>query len=321
MRRIARETGYSTATVSRALAGSNLITADTRQTVLNCARVLGYRFDNCRQIAVITPDLGGRAYFGPLVHMLAAELEKYDFIPVMISLKHLKLIEQLPFCGAISLLSNDGFERYWGERHIVPLVCINTSPRHLDGIFMVGSNDAQGMELAVNHLLELGHTRIGRIGGRHSFNSHDNWNSRARDISFRNLMEANHLAADLHTILDDAGMIESVKSVLDRNVTALINLNEGDELAVYHALNILGRKIPEDISVVSWSEDYVAPYLFPPLTSLRQNYMMLVQESCKLLRQQLAGETVEGDVLVDYHFVVGGSTAAPRRITRRRRGK
>lgn len=131
---------------------------------------------------------------------------------------------------------------------------------------------------------------------------------------FRRLMEKNRLPGDIHAVVVNSGMIDSVKSILDRKVTAIINLNEGDELPVYHALHVLGRKIPQDISVISWSEEYVAPYLVPSLTSLQQNYAMLVREACKLLRRQLAGEIITGDILVDYRFVPGGSTAPPRAI-------
>jgi len=106
-------------------------------------------------------------------------------------------------------------------------------------------------------------------------------------------------------------MIESVKSLLDRGATAIINLNEGDELPIYHALSLLNRKIPDEVSLISWSEDNVAPYLVPSLTSLRQDYGMLVQHACRLLRQQLDGTAADGDVLVDYRFAVGGSTAPP----------
>lgn len=314
LHQIALKTGYSTATVSRALAGSSLIPADTRQVIISCAREVGYRFDSCRQVAVIVPKLGTRDYFGSLVNILSDELEKYELVPVMISLQHLSLLEQLPFCGAISLLSNDGFEAYWGERHIMPLVCINTSARHLDGIFMVGSNDEQGMGAAVEHLLALGHRRLGRLGGSHSFNCPGNWNSYARDVSFRRLMAEHRLPEDLLAVGGGSNMIESVKSLLDRKVTAIIALNEGEELPIYHAANILGKKIPRDLSIINWSENIVAPYMIPPLTSLQQNYGMLVYQACRLFRRLLAGEVIAGDILVDYNFIIGGSTAPPRKM-------
>ncbi len=312
LRQIAAQTGYSVATVSRALAGSNLITAETRRVVLNCARELGYRFESCRNVAVIVPNLGTGAYFGPLVNALARELGSHEFIPIMISLQHLNLLEQLPFCGAVSLLSNDGFEAYWGERHIMPLVCINTSARHLDGIFMVGSNDAQGMTLALEHLLSLGHRRIGRIGGAHSFDYPENWNSHARDVTFRRIMREHELPEDLWTVASERSMIEVVKLLLNQKVTAIINLNEGDELKIYQALHILDKKMPRDISLVSWSEDNVAPCMVPSLSYLRQDYDALVSQAVKLLRKLLAGEIVTEDILVDYHFRAGASTGPVR---------
>lgn len=54
---IAERTGFSIATVSRALAGSPLISARTRREVMACARETGYRDEVCREVAVIMPDV------------------------------------------------------------------------------------------------------------------------------------------------------------------------------------------------------------------------------------------------------------------------
>ncbi len=308
LRKIADITGYSTATVSRALSGSSLITAGTRRAVLNCAREIGYKFDTCREVALIVPGYSFEWYYGALVNRLCTELEHIEYVPVIISLGHLELLERLPFCGAISLLGNDGFEVYWGERHIMPLVCINTSARHLDGIFMVGSNDAQGMRLALEHLIGLGHRKIGRVGSIISFDYPHSWNSHNRDISFCKIMRANNLSADYKAIVTGNNQIEVIKKLLDQGVTALISLHEGMEAQVVQAVSLLGWKIPEQVSIISWSDGTTTPYLQPSVTTLEQDYGRLVRESCRIFRDLLAGEIVSGDILVDYRFNIRAST-------------
>ena len=308
---IAARTGFSIATVSRALAGSPLISARTRREVMACARETGYRDEVCREVAVIMPDIPYGAYFGTLLHQLQEELRRNRFVPVIFSTLELHVLEKMPFCGAISLLAHNGLEAYWGARHTIPLVCINTRPRHLDGIFTVGSNDVQGMRSAVGHLIQLGHRRIGRLGGGYSFGDRTNWNSYARDLAFRDLMAEHGLPAELRVAVEAQSVPEAVRQLLDMGVTAMILLNEGMELEAMHALRLLNVRVPEMLSVVGWSSDAVAPFLEPSLTNLEQNYTELVRCGCEIFQKLLNGEPVAGDVLVDYRFRVRSSTAPP----------
>ena len=114
---IAARTGFSIATVSRALAGSPLISARTRREVMACARETGYRDEVCREVAVIMPDIPYGAYFGTLLHQLQEELRRNRFVPVIFSTLELHVLEKMPFCGAISLLAHNGLEAYWGAAY------------------------------------------------------------------------------------------------------------------------------------------------------------------------------------------------------------
>ncbi len=314
MRQVAERSGYSPATVSRALAGSPKITIAARRAILQAVRECGYR-DECRAIALIVPDFSFSNYFGLLLERLYRECARHGFAPAILSNTQLQLIEEQHFCGAISVMSLDGLERYWGSRHSLPLVCINTSPRHLDGIFTVGSNDEQGMQLAVRHLLELGHRRIGRIGGLYSFYTPANWNSSNRDRVFRKLMSERGLPDDLFVVAGapSGNLVESVKSLLARGCTALLSLDEGQELELMHVLRILDCRVPEDLSLIGWSHASVASHLEPALTSLEQNFEELVFRAVELFRQRLEGVPGGEDLLVDYHFVPRASTAPPPR--------
>ena len=132
LKEIAEATGYSIATVSRALNGSPRITPETRRSVLACARRTGYR-TACRRVALIVPGYQFDGYFGSVLRLLAAELGRLDYPVEVLSSTGLDVLEEHSFCGAISVMAQNGLERYWGDRHILPLVCINTRPRHLDG--------------------------------------------------------------------------------------------------------------------------------------------------------------------------------------------
>lgn len=130
--------------------------ARNARSVLACARRTGYR-TACRRVALIVPGYQFDGYFGSVLRLLAAELGRLDYPVEVLSSTGLDVLEEHSFCGAISVMAQNGLERYWGDRHILPLVCINTRPRHLDGIYTVGSNDEQAVRSPSDILLERGH--------------------------------------------------------------------------------------------------------------------------------------------------------------------
>ena len=311
LKQIAEATGYSIATVSRALNGSQKITAEAKRAILQQARRSGYRTE-CRNVALIVPHFQFDGYFGGVLRILATELARMGFTSEVIGSENLAVLEEHSFCGAISIMAQNGLERYWGNRHIMPLVCINTQPRHLDGIYTVASNDEQGVRLAVDHLTGLGHQRIGRFGGFESFHDPANWNSMNREQAFRRLLAEQGLEPELYASSSGgvAPTLDALKSLLDREVTAIITVNEGLELETLYALDLLSIRVPEEISVLSWTQPTPAEYLKPTLSGLEQNFPELIRAGCEMFRSLLTGNPVE-DILVDYRLVPRGSTAPP----------
>ena len=309
LKEIAEATGYSIATVSRALNGSPRITPETRRSVLACARRTGYR-TACRRVALIVPGYQFDGYFGSVLRLLAAELGRLDHPVEVLSSTGLDVLEEHSFCGAISVMAQNGLERYWGDRHILPLVCINTRPRHLDGIYTVGSNDEQAVRLAVGHLLERGHRRIGRFGGISSFYDPSNWNSVNRENAFRSQLAAHGLEPELYATNTGStpSTIEAVKSLLDRGATALVTVNEGLELETLHALNVLGVRVPDEVALLSWTQPNPAGFVRPSISGIEQNFEELVRQSCETFRRLLAGEPA-GDTLIDYRLQIRESSA------------
>ena len=88
LKQIAEATGYSIATVSRALNGSSKITAETKRAVLAQARRCGYRIE-CRSVALIVPHFQFDGYFGGVLRLLAAELSRQCFTIEVISSENL----------------------------------------------------------------------------------------------------------------------------------------------------------------------------------------------------------------------------------------
>ncbi len=310
LKEIAAATGYSTATVSRALNGSPKITPEAKRTILACARKVGYRVE-CRRVALIVPNFQFGGYFGSVLEPLATELARNGYSIEVLSSTYLDVLEEHPFCGAISVMAQNGLEYYWGERHIMPLVCINTRPRHPDGIYTVGSNDEQAVRLVIEHLLERGHRRIGRLGGETSFDDPTNWNSTNREQAFRRCLSGHGL--DPALVASPRGTTpsvpEAIKSLIDRGATAIITVNEGLELPALHALRVLSVRIPEQMALISWTQPNPAALVTPSISGIEQNFIELVRQGCETFHRLLAGEPV-ADTLVDYRLQIRESSAA-----------
>ena len=300
----------SAATVSRALAGSGKISQTTRRRILQAARRNGCS-RRSNTVALLIPSLTLHGYFGQLCGQLLQELDYSGFRPVILPGKYLELIEELDLCGAISVFSLNGLEKYWGKNHIMPLVCINTAPNHLEGIFTVSSNDEQAMRAAVKHLYALGHRKIGRLASHGSLFQENNWNSLARKASFEQIMSEYGLSSDFVGAITDDDCFNALKRLTDSGVTAIIIQDEGFEMSVLHALRCMGCRVPEDLSVISLSFAGVGQKLYPSLTTLEQNFPQIVRCSCDMFRNLLKGEKIPGDIFVDYSFTPRESTANP----------
>ena len=178
----------------------------------------------------------------------------------------------------------------------------------------VDFDNAAGTEQAVRHLLDLGHRRIGLINGALYLRS-----SLSRTNTF-------------HRILDDAGVAfnpawEITSSSFQIDATAAERLRtvirgENAPTAFYAAghylsmqavemLQSLGRRIPEDVSVVGFGDPYTAAYLNPPLTTVRHPIEELGElAAARLLDDVSHGQASRAAEILPVEFVIRRSTAS-----------
>ncbi len=312
LRRLARETGYSIATISRALNRRDGVRSEVARAIIDAARRSGYR--ECGEtIAVVTPSLGFRNYADRLLPELQKAFRDTGYFLEVLPLDSLPLIEEQRLAGAISLMVENGLERYWGEREIIPLVCVNSRPRHLEGIYSVVSHEAGGMRLAWETLYRAGHRKIALFGQRAAYETAENWCVSQRVEAFRNLAAAAGEDSSLVVLMGEAlpDAVLPVRRALEGGVTAFIAFGEAYAPVLLYALRVLGVRVPEEVSVVSWETPGVSPYLSPAVTSVEQDLESVARRSAALLLGLLAGKSPEGDIEVEYRFLPRESVAPP----------
>jgi LacI family transcriptional regulator len=178
----------------------------------------------------------------------------------------------------------------------VVIVDPHTGPPTLPSV--EGDNLA-GAITATEHLIALGHRRIGFLAGRPDLES-----ARLREQGFRDAMAAAGIAVDPELI--GVGEYELATSEgparrllqLAEPPTAIFAANDLSALQVLHVARSLGRAVPDDLSVIGFDNIPESALADPPLTTIDQSI------------QQMGAEAVR--LLVD---LLGGRTARPQQIT------
>ena len=85
----------------------------------------------------------------------------------------------------------------------------------------------------------------------------------------------------------DRPLYECIAYLLKRNISALMVGNEGYALETVHILNLFGKRIPEDISLLLWEQEGVTELCTPRITAVCQDFDALADSAAELLQHQL----------------------------------
>lgn len=186
--------------------------------------------------------------------------------------------------------------------------------------YLIYNDDAYGIRLIVQHLIELGHTKIAflgnKLGGRTNSEREDGFRTGldAAGISIREGYI--HQAA---SSTPDHGY-ESSKYFLSlpERPTAIVCYNDYLAVGVYKAMAQKGLRIPQDISVTGFDDIIIADYLNPPLTTLHQFKYELGIGAAKMMldileqNSELSGPANPQRVALKGQLIVRESTTPPR---------
>jgi LacI family transcriptional regulator len=169
----------------------------------------------------------------------------------------------------------------------VPAVLVNRAEAR-SRVPTVISDDVSGMRLAVEHLVGLGHPRIGHLAGPQNLST-----GILRLQGFRESMKTAGLdagavvAATAYT--REAGKVAAA-ALLDRfeGLTAVAAANDLLALGLYQELASRGLLCPEDISVVGHNDMPLVGMVHPPLTTVRINHHEMGGEAAQLLLDQIS---------------------------------
>ena len=297
---VARHAGVSTATVSRVISGSVAARPETRARVLAAADTLGYRpsavarslkLRTTRTLGLLVTDIQN-PYYPQIVRAVEDAALERDLAVVLCNgaddpgreETYLDLLVDRRVDGII-IASSGLHERHgaWLARRSVPVVLVNWAAPDLPLPAILSDNRAGGT-LATNHLLSLGHRRIGHLSA-----------------PARNAAAAERLggieAALVDAALDPGSLVvitgdgqvaggeRAALELLERmpDVTGIVCYNDLTAIGAARALQARGRRIPADVSIVGFDDIALSAWIDPPLTTIAQQTSEMGRWAVRLL--------------------------------------
>jgi len=287
---LAKKCGVSKATISRVFTGRARVSQTIRARVLAAARELDYRPQqvmarDCVAIIVAdTPSPQHRTSFSErLLTSAVFEITRRNLLTEVIPVRELaKLYDS--YTKAVLLLSEPHIEEYRAEfeRLSMPIVTVN---KQYPFSCSVNTDHGQGVTLALEHLYERGHRRIGMTVDRP-----ENLAGRERIEAYR-AFQGRHKLAELPVgyfcNIDQETSGKELDRVLGGKPTALIVCGESVALQSTYELKRRGLRIPEDLSLITSELTDTCCWMSPELTTINQDLDTLATETVTLLMSRI----------------------------------
>jgi len=322
---IAAQARVSMATVSRVVNGTGPVSDQTRHRVLVAIDSLGYErpvtatTDSTTTIGVITPELVN-PIFDEYAHEIQTEISRSGAVPLICSqtpggTSEDEYVQVLLRHGAAGLVFVSGRHadyhadvgRYTRlTQNGVPFVTINGAREEIRASDF-STEDSLGIQVAVHHLRELGHTRIALLGGQTHIVP-----ARRKADAFRAVMADDFGNRDpiiIQTFYTYEAAAAATSSLVERGVTAIVAGSDLQALGAIRTLRQMGRKVPEEVSVVGFDDSRLMGHLDPPLTTIRQPVQAITRAAVAALLAQVGGGPAHpGAFVYTPDLVVRGST-------------
>lgn len=290
----------------RALSGHPSVRPELRQRIIRFAAEQGYSLPSRRtgNIAVIIAGMCFQGYLPALLGPLYDELIARNLKPYLIPQTVAPHLADCMFDGLISTTWIPGLEKQYPREHSLPFVALNSMDNRLDNVFMVSSDETEGMNLGISYLYNMGHRRIAYLFSSPA----ENPGSRERVQAIRRCCVSYNLPCeDFLLIRTEKFPFEKIiDRVLELQADALFMISEGIASEIYSLLHRRGIRIPEDLSVMGL-ECGDASFCVPPLTALRQDFKGLARESVIMLEKQIKGIPMAHNIRLPFQFTERGS--------------
>lgn len=321
LKEIARELEVSVSTVSKALRDNEEISLDTRQKIQAFAKLFNYRPNSIalnlrnqstKSIAIIIPEIVNH-FFSKVIKGIEKEASQRNY-NVIITVSNDSFEKEVLNVQTLANGSIDGFivsvaketMRKNDYRHLnetiaqgVPVVMFDRKSDQV-ACDKVAIDDRSGAQKATQKLLDSGCKQIVLITTEDFVSV-----GKLRKEGYLKALQKNKLTIDPELIIEvddtlnsdqtEAHIAQKLKQLLKKHphIDGLIGVNEFYTITAVNYFKSQNIKIPDQISVIAFSDGVLPKYSFPSITAIFQHGKQMGQSAAKLLLDRLEGVTAE----------------------------
>jgi DNA-binding LacI/PurR family transcriptional regulator len=284
---LAEELGISPSTVSRALNKEGRISMETRKVVTDLANKWGYTpnpFAVCLlnkyksgNIGIVVPSFSG-SYFTKIVDSanksLAASgyhllINSHDGIfsnevSIVNRLNQMR-VEGLILCGASNQNSIDHLLSVLEDE--VPVVLIDRVFEDMDASYVI-TDDFSGAQKAVNYMIKTGCKKIIHLKGPENLSTSFN-----RLMGYKESLHVNKIEFSDQNVIstEDCQWLDRLQELVSSNqVDGILAFNDFVAFDAVELLKKIGKKIPDEVSIIGFADEPVSYYMTPKLSTVLQ---------------------------------------------------
>jgi LacI family transcriptional regulator len=332
IQQLAKAAGVSIATVSRALNNSgHPVNEETRKKILSLAEEFGYRPNQTAR--TLRMDRSG------MIGIVADDITSY-FTPIIIR----GIQDYLKGQGLFCIIINTDWDPENEKRAVQELL-----ERSVDGVIFVESwrqtantdlniadkpyvfvhrlfpathehsvvpDEIYGSRLAVNHLIKLGHRRIGFINGPENY-----YASSDRLIGYRQELAANKIRVDESLIefgdWEVSSGTQSAQKLLEmiNPPSAIFAANDLMALGALNTAQSLGLSVPGDLAIVGYDDREIASLVKPSITTVSLPCYEMGLSAASMLHSILKDEEIAEEIHIKGQLIVRESCGAENKTT------
>jgi DNA-binding LacI/PurR family transcriptional regulator len=311
---LAKLAGVSSGTVSNVISGSAKVSERSRQKVLEAIRILDYhpnliarslKTNRTHTLGIVIPDITipffpkiirgaecaarEQGYFLIVLDSEGSSLREADMI-ALLRAQRVEGILLVTAAGAQELSS----ERLTSLAASSPVVCLDRLPIHLD-VDSVCVDDCGAAEMAISHLMGMGHTQIAAITGPLTLQ-----NEQERLRGYCQALQKGGIPIDRSLIWSSSFEQEEVARLCQNGLlrpakrpSALFSTNGVTGLAALRSLYAVGLSTPKDFSFVTFDEVTAEDFFRPGITSVVQPTFDMGYQAVEVLLKRIEKGQVE----------------------------
>lgn len=292
---IAKLSGVSVATVSRVINNNGRFSEETRKKVLEVIKETNYqmnfsakslRMNKSFSVGILVPDISNY-FFSNVVQQMEAILFEQGYSTIICNtgrnfdkeMAYLNMLESKMVDGLIVISGADEFGfKYANAENGIPYVCIDRQPKDKNTIF-ISSNHYQGAFEATEALIQAG-VKAPAI----FMHARQSSSAKERLKGFQDALKKNNLIYDpeqsTFTVdLQNADYQANIADFITRTakIDGIFAINDNIAIELLNFLPMIGKKIPDDISIIGFDDTPQCKYTTPKLSSVKQNIPMIAQ--------------------------------------------